>query len=157
MTSTQLTGSQWIGPGVRMQASGTSGYVGIYFWNSGSPELMLFVRNAGTWTQLAAAYTAPLSAGTQLRLVAVGNTISFLANGVQQVAVTDGTFTGGAPGIMANGNARPTTGPAEPLVSRLATRARTPRASSHTTLSLPTTETVRRLCGSCLRRIPHQG
>ena len=39
VTSTQLTGSQWIGPMVRAQNSGQSAYVGIYFWNNGSPEL----------------------------------------------------------------------------------------------------------------------
>ena len=54
MGSTQLTGGQWIGPAVRMQASGQSGYVGLYGWNTGSPQLMLFLRNAGDWTELGA-------------------------------------------------------------------------------------------------------
>ena len=58
MTSTQLTGGQWIGPAVRVQNGGQNAYVGIYFWNYGSPELMLFERNAGTWTQLGSATTA---------------------------------------------------------------------------------------------------
>ena len=106
VTSTQLTGGQWIGPGVRLQAKGQSGYVGLYYWNFGSPELMIFKRSGGAWTQLGATSTAPLTAGTQLRLVAVGSAISFLANGVQKVAVTDSTFTGGAPGIMAYGNSQ---------------------------------------------------
>ena len=53
VTSTQLTGGQWVGPAVRLQSGGQNAYVGIYFWNSGSPELMLFVRNAGGWKQLA--------------------------------------------------------------------------------------------------------
>ena len=66
----------------------------------------MFKRSGGAWTQLGATSTAPLTAGTQLRLVAVGSTISFLANGVQKVAVTDSTFTGGAPGIMAYGNSK---------------------------------------------------
>ena len=35
----------------------------------------------------------------------MGNTISFLENGVQQITATDGNLTGGAPGIMAYGNA----------------------------------------------------
>ncbi len=102
VTSTQLTGGQWIGPAVRMQASGQSGYVGIYYWNSGSPELMLFLRNAGNWTELGAANTPALSAGTSLRLIAVGNTISFQVNGVQQIGASDDTLTGGAPGMLAN-------------------------------------------------------
>ena len=63
------------------------------------------MRNAGSWTQLGSAYsTAPLAAGTQLQLMAVGSTISFLENGVSRISVTDSTFTGGAPGIMAHGN-----------------------------------------------------
>ena len=47
VTSTQLTGSQWIGPAVRVQNGGQDAYLGIYYWNSGSPELVLYVRNAG--------------------------------------------------------------------------------------------------------------
>ena len=102
VTSTQLSGAQWIGPAVRMQNGGQNAYLGIYFWNSGSPALMLFVRTAGSWQQLSAATTGPLAAGTQLKLTAVGSTISFLVNGVQQMSVTDATLTGGAPGIMAH-------------------------------------------------------
>jgi len=41
VTSTQLTGGQWMGPAVRMQNGGQSTYLGIYFWNSGSPQLRL--------------------------------------------------------------------------------------------------------------------
>ena len=63
---------------------------------------MLFVRKAGGWQQLSAATTGPLAAGTQLKLTAVGSTISFLVNGVQQMSVTDTTLTGGAPGILAH-------------------------------------------------------
>ena len=74
-------------------------------WNNGSPQLMLFVRNAGNWNQLGSYDSGALAAGTQLRLVAVGNTIALLQNGVQRIAVSDNSFTGGAPGIMAFGNA----------------------------------------------------
>ena len=49
VTSTQLTGGQWIGPAVRLQGSGQNGYLGMYYWNNGSPELMLFVRSGGDW------------------------------------------------------------------------------------------------------------
>ena len=45
VTSTQLTGGQWIGPMVRAQNSGQNAYVGIYFWNNGNPVLMLFKRS----------------------------------------------------------------------------------------------------------------
>ena len=105
VTSTQLTGSQWIGPAVRIQNGGQDAYLGIYYWNSGSPELVLYVRNSGNWTQLGAYNSGPLAAGTQLKLLAVGNTIAFLANGVERIAVTDSTVSGGAPGIMASDSA----------------------------------------------------
>ena len=107
VTSTQLTGTQWIGPAVRMQGGGQNGYLGIYNWNNGSPELMLFMRSAGSWTQLGNAYSSgPLAAGTQLKLMVVGSTLSFLENGVEKIAAyDDGSWTGGAPGIMAAGTA----------------------------------------------------
>ena len=38
LTSTQLTGGQWIGPAVRVQNGGQNAYVGIYNWNNGSPR-----------------------------------------------------------------------------------------------------------------------
>jgi hypothetical protein len=106
VASPQLSGSQWIGPAVRMQNNGQSGYLGIYFWNNGSPQVQLFKRTSGNFAQLGSAYsTGPLAAGTKLQLVAVGDTISFLVNGVQRVGVQDASFTSGAPGIMAYGAA----------------------------------------------------
>ena len=56
VTSTQLSGGQWIGPAVRAQNGGQSLYLGLYFWNNGNPELMLFKRISGNWTQLGASY-----------------------------------------------------------------------------------------------------
>ncbi len=83
MTSTQLTGGQWIGPAVRMQNGGQDMYLGIYFWNNGTPQLRIYKRSAGTWIQLGSSYNCgPLAAGTLLQLTAVGSTISFLQNGV---------------------------------------------------------------------------
>ena len=106
VTSTQLSGGQWVGPAVRVQNSGQNGYLGIYYWNSGSPQLRLYKRNAGSWTQLGSSYSVgPLAAGTQLELAASGSTISFLVDGAPRISVTDSTFTGGAPGIMAFGSA----------------------------------------------------
>jgi hypothetical protein len=102
VSAAQLSGGQWVGPAVRVQDGGLSGYAGIYYWNSGSPELMLFKRSGGNWAELGSAYdSGPLSAGTQLELVAVGNTISLLVNGVQRIGVADSSFDGGAPGVMA--------------------------------------------------------
>jgi hypothetical protein len=105
VTSKQLTGGQWIGAAVRVQAGGLDGYVGVYYWNRGSPELLLFKRSRGTWTQLGNGYSSgPLAAGTQLKLVAGGSAIVFLENGIQRLTVTDsGSLSGGAPGIMIYG------------------------------------------------------
>ena len=106
VTSAQLSGGQWIGPAVRAQNGGQDAYVGIYYWNSGSPVLMLFKRSGGGWAELGNGYSCgPLAAGTQLELMAVGSTISFLENGVQRISVSDSSFSGGAPGIMSYGAA----------------------------------------------------
>jgi hypothetical protein len=106
ITSTPLTGGQWIGPAVRVQNGGQNTYLGIYFWNSGSPVLRLYKRSAGSWIQLGNSYNCgPLAAGTKLKLMAVGSTISFLQDGVQRISVTDSSFSGGAPGIVSYGAA----------------------------------------------------
>ena len=79
---------------------------GIFWWHDGSPELRLFVRETGTFTQIGSTYgSGPLAAGTRLKLMAVSNTIAFLENGVQRSSVADRTLSGGAPGIMAHGAA----------------------------------------------------
>jgi hypothetical protein len=107
VTSTQLTGGQWIGPAVRAQNGGQDTYLGIYFWNSGTPQLRLYKRISGTWIQLGASYNSgALAAGTQLLLQASGSTITFSQNGVARVTVTDTSLTGGAPGIIAYGTGR---------------------------------------------------
>jgi Putative esterase len=105
--SSQLTGGQWIGAAVRVQNSGQDGYAGIYYWNNGSPELMLLERSSGNWTQLGNAYSSgALAAGTQLKLMVVGSTLSFLENGVERIAVYDSSLVGGAPGIIAYGTGK---------------------------------------------------
>jgi len=107
VTSTQLTGSQWIGPAVRAKDGGRNAYLGVYWWNDGSPELRLFLRRAGNWTPIGGVYNSgQLTSATKLELMAVGNTISLLENGVQRISVADSTLSGGAPGVMAYGAAR---------------------------------------------------
>ena len=107
LTSTQLSGGQWVGPAVRAQNGGQNTYLGIYFWNSGSPQLRLYKRNTGTWIQLGSSYTSgALAAGTTLQLRATGSTISFLQDGVARITATDTSISGGAPGIMTYGQAR---------------------------------------------------
>ena len=106
VTSTQLTGGQWVGPAVRLQSGGQSGYVGIYSWNLRQPRTGAVFEERGELDAARQAYSSgPLAAGTQLELVAVGDTISFLENGIQRIGAADDSFTGGAPGIMAYGNA----------------------------------------------------
>ncbi len=103
VTSTPLTGTQWVGPMVRAQGTGSGLYVGFYFWNSGNPELMLFKRVNGTWGQLGPTYpSGALAAGTQLTLTAAASTLTFAENGATVITATDTALTGGAPGLMAN-------------------------------------------------------
>ncbi len=97
-----MGGGQWIGPAVRAQKGGQNLYLGLYYGNGGSPELMLFKRISGVWTQLGSAYpSGPLAAGTQLKLTVVGSSLVFSANGVARITAADSSLTGGAPGIMA--------------------------------------------------------
>src|SRR5271165_3775360 len=106
LTSTQLAGTQWVGPSVRAQNSGQNAYVAIYFWNNGSPEIMLFLRNTGGWSQLGSSYSvSPLGAGAVVGLQAAGSSLSVTVNGAVVISATSTTFTGGAPGLMTNGAA----------------------------------------------------
>ena len=43
-------------PMVRSQDNGQDGYVGLYWWDSGSPVLELFKRTGGGWEQLGSTY-----------------------------------------------------------------------------------------------------
>jgi putative esterase len=104
VTSTQLTSGQWIGTAVRLQNGGQNGYAGLYDWNDGNPQLVLFMRTNGSWSQLGTAYSCgPLAAGTQLKLMVVGTTLAFMEDGIERIAAYDNTYTGGAPGIVAYG------------------------------------------------------
>ena len=88
------------------QNGGLSVYVGLYWWNNGNPELELFKRTSGTWTELGSPYVSgPLAAGTRLTLSARGSTLSFAENGTVVISATDAALSGGAPGIMADGTA----------------------------------------------------
>jgi hypothetical protein len=105
VTSTQLSGGQWVGAAVRAKGGGRDAYVGVYYWNSGKPELLLLIRSQGNWTQLGNGYSSgPLAAGTRLRITAIGSTVSLLENGVQRLSVSDRRLSGGAPGIMMYGS-----------------------------------------------------
>src|SRR6266851_7458565 len=100
----RTAGGQWIGPAVRVQNGGQNEYLGLYFWNKGNPELMLFKRSSGTWAQLGSPYYGgALPAGTTLELSVTGPTLTFMQDGVPRITASDGSLTGGAPGIMAYG------------------------------------------------------
>ena len=99
LTSTQLTGGQWVGPAVRMQNNGLDMYLGIYFWNNGTPQLRLYERTAGNWIQLGGSYNSgPLAAGTVLKLSSVGSRIALSQGGVERIVVSDGSSARGSPG-----------------------------------------------------------
>ena len=98
VTSSQLSGGEWVGAAVRAQKGGQDLYLGIYFWNNGDPRLRLYKRSGGAWTQLGSSYeSGPLPAGTQLAVSAVGSQISFSQDGTERIAVSDSSLTGGAP------------------------------------------------------------
>ena len=106
LTPTQLTNGEWVGPAVRSQNGGQDLYLGIYFWNYGNPQLRLYKRTGGSWTQLGSSYNSgDLPAGTQLTISAVASRISFQEDGTERIAATDTTITGGAPGVMTYGTA----------------------------------------------------
>ena len=104
-TSTQLSGGQWVGPAVRLQNGGQNGYLGIYYWNSGSPELVLDEeRGELDGARQRVHFRA---AGGRDATRAGGRGQHDLLPGEWRPAHrgSDGSFTGGAPGIMAYGNA----------------------------------------------------
>lgn len=96
-----VTGGQWIGPTVRTQNNGQDCYLALYDYNNGSPYVELFKRNGGTFTGLGGqTNVSALASGTKLKIMAVGDTISLLVNGVEKQTAYDNSITGGAPGIM---------------------------------------------------------
>jgi hypothetical protein len=106
ITSTQLSGGQWIGPAIRAQNEGQNLYTGIYWWNNGNPVLMLFKRVGGNWTLLGTTYVSgALVTGTTLQLSVIGSSLTLFENGAAVITATDSSLTGGAPGIIAYGAA----------------------------------------------------
>src|SRR5689334_17505418 len=81
ITAPQMTGSQFIGVAVRAQNGGRTLYLGTYSWNNGSPQLRLYKRINGTFTQLAAFASGVLAANTTLRLSVSGSQLTVSQNG----------------------------------------------------------------------------
>ena len=106
VTSTQLSGGEWVGPSVRGQNGGQDTYLGIYFWNGGDPQLRLYKRTGGAWIQLGDSYeSGPLPAGTRLTLSAVGRGSRSCRTAPSGSSRPTRTLTGGAPGLMTYGAA----------------------------------------------------
>ena len=109
VTSALLPVGDWIGATVRSQSGGQDSYLGLYWddQSTGHYELQLYVRQSGSWVQLGSTYIlgGPLPAGTRLTVSAVGSRIVLQEDGVERVAATDTTLTGGAPGVMTYGAA----------------------------------------------------
>jgi len=101
--TSQRCGLDW-----RRRSSAANGdmYLGLYFWNNGSPELMLFKNISNSWIEIdgGGQSTSALSAGTQLELLASGSTITFEKNGSTIFSITDTSLTGGSPGIATDGS-----------------------------------------------------
>ena len=74
---------QWIGAAVRAQNGGQDTYLGPYFWNNGNPVMMLFKspRRRVDPTRLHLCQRRSGRRAPALKLMAVGNTISFRENG----------------------------------------------------------------------------
>lgn len=104
-TATGPAISDWIGPTIRTKNGGQDMYVGIYYNNGGTYQLEIYKRVGGSWTLISGAYNCGLlPAGTKLKLIAVGRTISFLQDGVERETAYDTSVTGGSPGIMSAGS-----------------------------------------------------
>ena len=66
--------------------------MGIYYWNNGSPELMLFLRSEGNWPSSAPLPTGPLAAGHPVGAPRRRLRDPFLQNGVPVISATDTTL-----------------------------------------------------------------
>ena len=113
VTSDALASGDWIGPVVRsrQEPAATLGYhcyLGIYFNNGGTYQLILYRRtDLTTFVQLGSTYTlaGALSVGDKLRLTATGPALAFSVNGVDRVTATDANYVDGYPGFMITGAA----------------------------------------------------
>ena len=97
VTSTQLSGGQYIGPAVRMQNGGQDMYLGIYYWNNGTQQLRL---TRASWQLDAAGQLVQLgSAGGGDAAEGDGGWFDDLvsAGRRRRISVTDCSITGARP------------------------------------------------------------
>ncbi|MDA8045590.1 MAG: hypothetical protein M0Z30_10180, partial [Actinomycetota bacterium] len=142
--TTTPTGGNWIAAAVRLQNNGQNGYVGLYFANFGNPELMLFKRSNGNWTQLGTTYpSGTLTAGTTITVSAAGSTITVADNTTTAITASDPTYSGGAPGIMADGTSTADNWSGGSVTNTTNTTTTVPPTTTTTTTStVPTTTTT---------------
>lgn len=93
-------GGEFIGPGVRMDTAG-NGYVGIYFFNSGTPAVQIYKAVAGSFTRLETAAAPVLEFPFTMRLQVVGTELVLIVNGQALISAYDSTYTAGSAGVTA--------------------------------------------------------
>jgi len=69
--------------------------------NLGHNNTEIIKRVADTWSELGSSGVNDITAGSVVRVEAEGNAVRVLVDGVQKVAVTDASFSGGNPGLSA--------------------------------------------------------
>ena len=105
-TATNPASGDWIGASVRVQNNGQDLYRAIYFNNSGSYELRLGRRVAGTFTTLTTVSlgTNPIPSGTTLGISVMGNAVMmFVGAALISQAGDTAVPSGGVPGVIAFG------------------------------------------------------
>jgi hypothetical protein len=86
------------GPAVAVRLSSERGY--ILWWGNSDDKVSIWrMDNSGSWTELQSASGLTIANTDVWRLVAVGSTLIGYQNGNFVVEATDGTYTGGSPGI----------------------------------------------------------
>ena len=108
LTSTPVTGNQWVGPAIAPGGRGRRLRRHLLRQLRQPRADAVLAQRRGLCQLGASVPVSPLAAGTTLSLSVTGSTLTFADNGTTAITATDTTLTGGAPGIMANGLATAT-------------------------------------------------
>ena len=92
----------FFGPGVRMNAAGTTGY--IVAIQGGSGGTVYKISGSGTYTSIGT-FAATSANGDVWRMTIVGTTITITQNTVSKFSGTDASFASGTPGFYQEGTA----------------------------------------------------
>lgn len=102
VTVKSINGSGFFGPGVRMNAAGTSGYIAAI--QGGSGGTVYKITGSASYSSIGT--FAATSANNDLwRMTIVGTTITITQNGVSKFSGTDATYASGTPGLYQEGTA----------------------------------------------------